>query len=173
MTHDGPQGTLECWRFCVPEAVRKKYYSNVRPHLVTELIALRTGSYTARLCKDCAKFELERQTHKIDPSQSSPNRAAFIPSGRPWWTRAGFCAVCGIEVHLNPSLEMQRKRHPEMQLLCSSTCGRAPRRSSRAAIRALQEAELQAEQDRAEARRKERQRTDQLINDLWPEDEAF
>jgi hypothetical protein len=37
----------------------------------------------------------------------------------------------------------------------------------------MQEAELRAEREAAEARRRERQRTDQLIAELWPEQEAF
>jgi hypothetical protein len=147
---------LECWGLAVPWHIRKKYYPNLRPHPATELVALRTGSYTARLCKGCAKSAF----------------GSTYPGG-PWWTRAGCCAVCGIEVYLNPSETMKRERHPETKVLCGSTCGRATRVSSRAATRAAQEAELQAERERAEARRKERQRTDQLISDLWPEDEAF
>jgi len=150
------QATLECWRVCAPAGVRKKHHADVKPHLVAELIAFRTGSYTARLCKACADAQC---THNYP--------------GGPWWTLAGLCARCGIEVYLNPSETCHRKRNPDAQLLCSTKCGRVPRRSARAEIRALQEAELRAEQEKAEARRKERQRTDQLINDLWPEDEAY
>jgi hypothetical protein len=144
------QATLECWGACTS----KRY---ARPHLVTELaVAFRTGSYTARLCKSCAKPQF---------SHSYP--------GGPWWTRAGPCAVCGIEVYLNPSETMHRKKNPEKPILCSSACGREPRLSKRETIHAAREAELKAEQEKADARRKERQRTDQLINDAWPEDEAF
>jgi hypothetical protein len=140
----------------IPEGVRRRHYPDARSHPATELVALRTGSYTGRLCKACARFELSRT----------------YPGGQ-WWSWAGCCAVCGTEVYLNPSEKMKRERNPEAQLLCSSACGRAPRVSSRAAIRALQEAELQAERESADAKRKERQRIDQLINELWPEDEAY
>jgi hypothetical protein len=37
----------------------------------------------------------------------------------------------------------------------------------------MQEAELKAEREKAEARWKERQRTNRLIAELWPEEEAF
>jgi hypothetical protein len=148
-------GALECWG-AVPDHTRKRHYPNAESHPATEFVALRTGSYTARVCKRCVKSDLSKTY-----------------SGGPWWTRAGCCAVCGIEVYLNPSETMKRERHPETKLLCSSTCGRTKRLSSRAATRAAQEAELQAEQERAEACRKERQRTDELIAELWPEEEAF
>jgi hypothetical protein len=147
---------LLCWGMATPEHIRKKYFPMIEPHPATELVALRTGSYTARLCKACVKYEL-----------------SYTYPGGPWWTRAGCCAVCGVEVYLNPSETRHRKQHPEEKLLCSSKCGRAPRISARAAARAAQEAELQAEQEAAEAKRKERQRIDQLISDLWPEAEAF
>ena len=145
-------GVLECWSLALPEHIRNKHYPYVRPHPATELVALRTGSFTARLCRECVKSQL---------SQSYP--------GGPWWTRAGCCAVCGIEVYLNPSETLRHKRDPETKLLCKSSCGRTPRVSARA----TQEAELQAEREAAEARRRERQRTDQLILALWPEEEAF
>jgi hypothetical protein len=143
---------LECWGIATPEYIRNRWYPNVRPHPATELIALRTGTYTARLCRACAKAEL----------------AKSYPGG-PWWTRAGCCAVCGIEVYLNPAETWNRTRHPDTKLLCKSSCGRTPRVSARA----MQEAELRAEREAAEARRRERQRTDQLIAELWPEQEAF
>ena len=57
--------------------------------------------------------------------------------------------------------------------ICSSTCGRVSRVSSRAAIRAEREAALRAEREAIEPRRQERQLQDQLILDLWPEDEAY
>jgi hypothetical protein len=141
----------------VSEGVRKRHYPNAKAHPATELVALRTGSFTARLCRTCVKFEIEVKTY----------------AGGPWWTHAGSCAVCGIEVYLNPSETMKRKRDPATTLLCASTCGRVRRVSARAAIRAAQEAELRAEEEKAEARRQERQRTDQLVLSLWPEDEAY
>jgi hypothetical protein len=153
---DAAREALQCWGVPVPEHIRRKHYPYARPHPTTELVALRTGAYTARLCKRCAKSEL----------------ATTYPGGT-WWTRAGCCAVCGVEVYLNPSETMRRRRDPEMTLLCSSKCGRPKRVSSHAAIRAAQEAELQAERESVEARRKERQRVDQLILELWPEEEAF
>ena len=76
-------------------------------------------------------------------------------------------------VYLNPSETMKRQRYPETTLLCASTCGRVSRVSSRAAIRAEPEAALRAEREAIEARRQERQLQDQLILDLWPEDEAY
>jgi Family of unknown function (DUF6011) len=147
---------MECWGLAVSEGVRKRHYPNAKPHPATELVALRTGSFTARLCRACIRSELGHSY-----------------SGGPWWTHAGYCAACGIEVYLNPAETLKRKRAPNIRLLCASTCGRVPRLSARAAIRAAQKADLQLEQERTEARRRERQRTDQLISAAWPENEAF
>jgi hypothetical protein len=147
---------MDCPRVLAPEHIRKKYYPDLTPHQATELVAFRTGSYTARLCKRCAASELVHT----------------YPGGT-WWTLAGACAVCGIEVYLNPAMTHERRRHPETNLLCASNCGRRPRVSSRAAIHAEQEAALRAEQEAIEARRQERQRQDQLILALWPEEEAW
>lgn len=145
---------LECWGIATPEHIRKKHYPYARSHPATELVALRAGSYTALLCRRCVTSELSHT----------------YPGGL-WWTRAGCCAVCGIDVYLNPSLTWQRAREPEpkTKLLCKSSCGRTPRVSARA----MQEAELQAEREAAEVRRRERQHTDQVIAELWPEEEAF
>lgn len=148
------RAVLECWGFAQPDHIRKKHHPHAKSHPATELVALRTGSYTARLCRRCVKSEL---THTY-------------PGGL-WWTHAGRCAVCGIDVYLNPAQTLQRTREPEpkTKLLCKSSCGR----TSRVSARALQKAELEAEREAAETRRQERQRTDQLIAERWPEQEAF
>jgi hypothetical protein len=153
-------GGLQCWGTVAPEHIRKRWYPNWPSHPATDLVAFRTGSYTVRVCKRCAEFELYATRHTRHPND-------------PWWTRAGCCAVCGVEVYLNPSETRKRERHPEAALLCASTCGRQKRLSARAAMRAAQEAELKAEREKAEAGRQERQRTDRLIAELWPEEEAF
>jgi hypothetical protein len=64
-------GALQCWTLDAPEHIRKRWYPNVRPHPATELVALRTGSHTARVCKRCAESELGHS----------------YPGGQ-WWTRA-------------------------------------------------------------------------------------
>lgn len=148
---------MDCPGLLVPEHMRAKHYPNVQPHQAAKLLAFRTGTYTVKVCEACARFDLQ-QTY---------------PGGQ-WWTRAGTCAACGIDVYLNPSetLALQRRQRHDT-LLCSSKCGRTSHISSRAALRAAQEAELRAEQQAAEARRQERQRQDQLILALWPEEEAY
>ena len=153
---DQERPMMECCGLLAPEHIRKKYYPNVQPHRAAKLLAFRAGSYTVKVCEACASVEL-KQTY---------------PGGQ-WWTRAGTCVSCGIDVYLNPAMTLQRRRHPETILLCISNCGRSWRVSSRAAIRAEQEATLRAEREAIEARRQERQRQDQLILALWPEEEAY
>jgi hypothetical protein len=127
------QATLECWGVCASEGVRKRYYPDAKPHPAKVLIAFRTGSYTARLCRDHAKTQFSHKTYAAIPPVSGADYCKLVENGQ-WWTRAGLCSVCGIEVYLNPSEKRIREKNPERQLLCSTTCGRAPRRSSREAM---------------------------------------
>ena len=143
---------LECYGVIVPAHILKKYY-HVKPHPATELVAFRTGSYTAKLCAECARSHFNDR----------------YPGG-PWWTWVGNCTVCDIAVHYNPSMTLHFTRHPA-PIICSSRCGQAPK-TDRAATRAEQQALLFAEQA-IEARRQERRRTDQLIEESWPEMEAY
>jgi len=57
--------------------------------------------------------------------------------------------------------------------VCASGSRLDPRSPGHQTACALQAAELQAEQQQAEAKRKERQRIDQMINEAWPEEEAY
>ena len=52
------RAVLECWGLAQPEHIRKRHYPHAKSHLVTELVALRAGSYSARLCRRCVKSEL-------------------------------------------------------------------------------------------------------------------
>ena len=50
---------LQCSKILTPEHSRVKRYPHIKPHLVTTLLAFRSGSFTVKVCRECAYTSYE------------------------------------------------------------------------------------------------------------------
>jgi hypothetical protein len=151
-----------CFAVPVPDHIRRRFYADLPGHEATEFVAFRMGGNTVCLCIRCATLLLGG-------------------SAVGDWTRAGHCAICGITVYLSRLARIRHRRNL-VRLVCSPKCGRTlnarlhhrrPQRYRHSETEPMRKAAMAADEAIAQAKRLERQRTDQLILQLWPEEEAY